>query len=59
MKLIRQIVLTVTWTELLAKPMPLSRMGIDGRRHQTGAQFSIAEIGVLFPRLFLRFFPRY
>ena len=36
MKLIRQIVLTVAWTELLAKPMPLSRMGIDGRRHQTG-----------------------
>ena len=31
MKLIRQIVLTVAWTELLAKPMPLSRMGIDGR----------------------------
>jgi hypothetical protein len=23
------------------------------------AQFSIAEIGVLFPRLFLRLFPRY
>ena len=23
------------------------------------AQFSIAEVGVLFPRLFLRLFPRY
>ncbi len=34
MKLIRQIVLTVAWTELF---MPISRMGIDGRRHQTGA----------------------